>query len=275
MRLQGKVALITGGAGGIGRVISRRFAREGAAVLIADMLDETGEQLVASIREADGRAIYQHMDVTQSDQVEAAVARAVDEFGGLSTVVNLAGWLRINVATKQTEEDFDRTLATHIKGTWLTCKAAMPHLLEADGPAIVNISSMQAYRAIPGRVAYEAAKAGISAMTRAMAVEFGPGGVRVNAVCPGVIITDRTLEKRGEDKPEDRANRILAYPLRRLGTPEDVSNVVLFLASDEAGWVTGADIFVDGGISIQLAEALTYPPFRRLWNEAVPGANPE
>jgi NAD(P)-dependent dehydrogenase (short-subunit alcohol dehydrogenase family) len=274
VRMQGKVALLTGGAGGIGRVIARRFAREGAAVVIADMLDEDGEQLVGEICQADGRAVYQRTDVTRADQVEAAVQRAVDEFGGLTTVVNLAGWLRVNVATKQTEEDFDKTIASHIKGTWLTCKMAMPHLLEAQGPAIVNMSSMQAYRAIPGRVAYEAAKAGISAMTRAMAVEFGPGGVRVNAVCPGVIVTDRSRDKHAQDTPEDHASRILAYPLRRLGTPEDVSNVVLFLASDEAGWVSGIDLFVDGGISIQLAEALMFPQFRALWNEAVPGANP-
>lgn len=274
MRLEGKVALITGGAGGIGRVIARRFAQEGAAVVIADLLDDEADAVVRSIHAAEGRAVYQRTDVTRSDQVEAAVRRAVDEFGRLTTVVNLAGWLRINVTTKQTEDDFERTLASHVKGTWLTCKTAMPELLTADGGSIVNISSMQAYRAVPGRVAYEAAKAGISAMTRAMALEFGPGGVRVNAVCPGMIVTERTRQSRGEDKPDDLAQRILAYPLRRLGTPEDVSNVVVFLASDEAAWVTGIDLFVDGGISIQLAEALLYPPMRQLWNEAVPGANP-
>ncbi len=274
MRLHGKVALITGGAGGIGRVIARRFAREGAAVLIADMLDDDGEQLVRSIREADGRAVYQRTDVTRTDEVEAAVRRAVAEFGGLTTLVTLAGWLRVSVATQQTEEDFDKTIASHIKGTWLVCKAAMPELLRASGGAIVTMSSMQAYRAIPGRVAYEAAKAGISGMTRALALEFGPGGVRVNAICPGVIVTERSQSKHAEDTPDEHQQRILAYPLRRLGTPEDVANVALFLASDEASWVTGTDVVVDGGISIQLAEALTYPPFRRLWNEAVPGANP-
>lgn len=274
MRLQGKVTLITGGAGGIGRVMSRRFAREGSAVVIADMLDDDGEQLVRSMGETNDRVVYQRTDVTQSDQVEAAVRRAVEEFERLTTVVNLAGWIRVSVATKQTEEDFDRTIATHIKGTWLTCKTALPELLKAEGAAIVNMSSMQAYRAIPGRVAYEAAKAGISGMTRAMALEFGPGGVRVNAICPGVIVTERSRSKHAEDTSEEHQQRILAYPLRRLGTPEDVTNVALFLASDEASWVTGSDVVVDGGISIQLAESLTYPPFRQLWNEAVPGANP-
>jgi NAD(P)-dependent dehydrogenase (short-subunit alcohol dehydrogenase family) len=278
MRLQGKVALITGGAGGIGRVISRRFAREGAAVVVADLLDDDADEVVRSIREAGGQAVYQPTDVTRSDQVEAAVGRAVAEFGRLTTVVNLAGWLRVAVTTRQTEEDFDRTLASHVKGTWLVCKTAMPELLKASasaqGASIVNISSMQAYAAIPGRIAYEAAKAGISAMTRAMAVEFGPGGVRVNAVCPGMIEHERTRAQRGVDKPYDHEQRILAYPLRRLGQPEDVSNVVLFLASDEASWMTGTDVFVDGGISVQLAEALMYPPFRELWNEAVPGGTP-
>ena len=274
MRLQGKVALIGGGAGGIGRAIARRFADEGAAVVIADLLERDGEQLVRSIEQTGGRAVYQRTDVTRSGDVEAAVARAVDVFGSLSTLVNLAGWLRVSVATQQTEEDFERTIAIHVKGTWLMCRAALPELLKGSGGAIVNMSSMQAYRAIPGRVAYEAAKAGISGMTRALALEFGPGGVRVNAICPGVIVTERSQSMHDADTPEEHAQRILAYPLRRLGTPEDVVNVALFLASDEASWVTGIDLVVDGGISVQLGEALTYPPFRRLWNEAVPGANP-
>ena len=273
MRLAGKVAVVTGGARGIGECITRLLAREGTAVVIADVLAEEGERVAASIRASDGRAVFQATDVTQSSQVDAAIQRAVAEYGRLDILVNDAGWLRVEVALKQTEVDFDRTIATHVKGTWLASKAAIPHMMRGGGGAIVNISSMQAYRALPGRVAYEAAKSGISALTRQLAVEYGPAGVRVNAVCPGVIMTDKnTRRSQEEETDEERRLRIECYPLRRLGRPDDVAKAVLFLASDDASWITGADLFVDGGISVQLAEAVMFPPFRRLWREAVPSA---
>jgi NAD(P)-dependent dehydrogenase (short-subunit alcohol dehydrogenase family) len=131
---------------------------------------------------------------------------------------------------------------------------------------------MQAYVALPGRSAYEAAKGGISALTREFAVEYGPAGVRVNAVCPGVIMTEALVKMNADATPEEVHSRVESYPLRRLGVPEDVANAVAFLASDEASWITGTNLFVDGGMTIQVTEAVTYPPFRRLWKEAVPQA---
>lgn len=273
MKLEGKVAIVTGGGRGIGECITRLFAQEGASVVIADLLKEEGESVAASIRNEGGRAVFQATDVTQSVQVEAAVQRAIAEYGRLDVLVNDAGWLRVEMAINVAEEDFDRTLATHVKGTWLFSKYAIPHMMAAGGGAIVNISSMQAYRAVPGRIAYEAAKGGISAMTRELALEYGPAGVRVNAVCPGVIMTERNVLKQREVETEEESDlRVQCYPLRKLGTPADVARAVLFLASDDASWITGVDLFVDGGISIQLAEAVMFPPFRRLWKEAVPTA---
>jgi hypothetical protein len=271
-KLEGKVALVTGGAGGIGEAISRLLAREGSAVVITDLPEGRGEQIVAALHSSGGRGVFQPTDVTRSDQVQMAVQRAIDLYGRLDVLVNCAGWLRVEMAIRAAEEDFDRTIATHVKGTWLMCKYAIPHMMRAGGGAIVNISSMQAYGAIPGRIAYEAAKGGISAMTRELALEYGPAGVRVNAVCPGMIMTKRNLRRHADLTDEERRLRVESYPLRRLGTPDDVASAVLFLASDDAAWITGTDLFVDGGMSIQLAEAVMFPPFRRLWKDAVPTA---
>ncbi len=273
MRLQGRTAIITGGAGGIGHCVSRLFVAEGAQVVIADLLDEAGAALEAELNRDGKRALYQRTDVADAGQVQALVACTAAEFGPPDTLVTLAGWLRVAMAIDVDEADFDRTLASHVKGTWLLAKHTLPHMMQAGRGAIVTISSMQAYGAIPGRIAYEAAKGGISAMTRALALEYGPAGVRVNAICPGIIITERNEAKHRTDFTADEVKaRVDAYPLRRLGKPEDVARAALFLASDDASWVTGTDLFVDGGHSIQLAEAVHFPPFRRLWQETVPQA---
>jgi NAD(P)-dependent dehydrogenase (short-subunit alcohol dehydrogenase family) len=273
MRLQGRKAIITGGAGGIGRVITKLFVENGATVLVADLLDEDGKALEQQLNGKGTKVRYRHTDVTQSGDVIAAVDQAAREFGPPDILVNCAGWLRVTMATEADEKDFDLTLASHVKGTWLFAKHAIPHMMKAGRGAIVNISSMQALQAIPGRVAYEAAKGGISAMTRAMAVEYGPAGIRVNAVCPGMIVTDRNRANVNAQFSEaDMQKRLECYPLRRLGAPEDVANAILFLASDEASWISGVDLLVDGGISIQLTEAVHFPPFRELWRATVPQA---
>jgi NAD(P)-dependent dehydrogenase (short-subunit alcohol dehydrogenase family) len=271
-RLAGKVAVISGGGGGIGTCISRVFAQEGAAVVVADMSTDGAEQVVAEIRSQGGRATLQALDVTQGDQVERMIQHAVKEYGRLDVLVTAQGWTQIAVAVNMSEADFDRTIATHLKGTWLLCKYALRAMLQQRAGAIVNISSMQAYRALPGRVAYEAAKGGVSAMTRQLAVEYGPSGIRVNAICPGVIMTPLLVAMNAESSAEEKRLRIESYPLRRLGTEEDVAHAALFLASEESSWITGTDLFVDGGMSIQLTEAVAYPPFRRIWDD-VPGPN--
>jgi len=273
MRLEGKVAIITGGAGGIGQALTRRFVQEGAKVAVADPLDEAGRAIEAEVNAEGKRAFFQHTDVTVAQHVEAVVARTIEEFGPPTVLVNCAGWHRFGAAIHAVEEDFDRALAVHVKGTWLMAKHVIPHMMRSGGGAIVNVSSMQAVVAIPGRVAYEAAKGGISAMTRLLALEYGPAKVRVNAVCPGVIMTPRSLRRHQHDfAAADVQARIESYPLRRLGTPEDVAGAVAFLASDDASWITGVNLLVDGGITIQATEAVTFGPLRQLWREAVPQA---
>lgn len=264
-KLQGKVAVISGGSGGIGGCVARLFAEEGAAVVIADLQD--GEPLARKIREGGGRAAFQATDVTQSSQVQTAIQQAVDRYGRLDVLVNSHGWQRIEMAIRLAEEDFDRTIAIQLKGTFLMCKYAIQQMLTSGGGAIVNLSSMQAYAAIPFRTAYEAAKGGISAMTRQLAVEYGPFRIRVNAICPGVIMTDKLVRMTADATEQETRLRIESYPLRRLGAAEDVAAAVLFLASDDASWITGVNLFVDGGMTAQVAEAVAYPPFRRLWGE--------
>jgi 3-oxoacyl-[acyl-carrier protein] reductase len=273
MKLDGRVAIITGGAGGIGRQITARFVEEGARVVVADLLDAEGAKLEAELNGSGRKVAYQRTDVSSAAEVEAMVARTVDAFGPPDILVTCAGWLRVAMATEADEQDFDRTLSSHIKGTWLCAKHALPHMMKKGRGSIVTISSMQAYGAIPGRIAYEAAKGGISAMTRALALEYGPAGVRTNAICPGIIITPRNeLKHRTDFTDAEVQARVESYPLRRLGTPDDIARAALFLASDDSSWITGTDIFVDGGMSIQLAEAIHFPPFRKLWQETVPQA---
>ena len=273
MRLQGRRAIVTGGAGGIGRVITKLFVANGASVFVADVLDEDGKALEEQCTKEGGKVRYEHTDVTRGADVAAAVDAAAEEFGPPDILVNCAGWIRVAMAIEVEEPDFDLTLASHVKGTWLFAKHTIPHMMKGGRGSIVNISSMQALQAIPGRVAYEAAKGGISAMTRAMAVEYGPAGIRVNAVCPGMIVTDRNRASvNAQFTEEELRQRVDCYPLRRLGAPEDVANAILFLASDEASWISGIDLLIDGGISVQLTEAVHFPPFRRLWQSAVPQA---
>ena len=269
-KLEGKVAVVSGGSGGIGGCVTRLFAQEGAAVVIADVRD--GERLADSIRNAGRQAVFQATDVTQATQVQAAIQRAADTYGRLDVLVNSHGWQRIEMAIRLAEEDFDRTIAIQLKGTFLMCKHAIMQMLKAGGGSIVNLSSMQAYAAIPGRVAYEAAKGGISAMTRQLAVEYGPAGIRVNAICPGVIMTEKLVKMNAAATEEETRLRIESYPLRRLGVAEDVARAVLFLASTDASWITGINLFVDGGMTAQVTEAVAYPPFRRLWKEVVAAA---
>lgn len=273
MRFAGKTAIVSGGAGGIGSHITRLLVNEGAKVAFSDVLDEAGAKLEAELTEQGKDVFFQRTDAVDSAQVESLVDRAVQTFGKPDVLVNSIGWNKVAMSAHMTEADFDKTLMTHVKGMWLMARHTLPHMMEKGQGSVVNISSMQAKGAIPGRVAYEAAKGGISAMTRALALEYGPAGIRVNAVLPGVIITPRNAKRHeNEFNAEEVQLRLECYPLRRLGTPQDIASAAIFLASDDASWITGVDLLVDGGISIQLAEAIHFPPFRKLWQEAIPGA---
>ncbi len=217
---------------------------EGARVVVADVQEAVGHELVAELGPG---AFFQRTDVTLREDVIAAVDRAVSAWGGLDVVVNNAGWVKVDVAIEAEEADFDRMLATYLRAHFLMAKHALPHLIAGGGGAIVNMSSMQAYRAIPGRVGVQAAKGGICAMTRELALEYGPAGVRVNAVLPGFTLTEKAERDYALSSTlEELDLRRDCYPLRRFGRPEDIASAVLFLASDEAAWITGIDLLVDG-----------------------------
>jgi NAD(P)-dependent dehydrogenase (short-subunit alcohol dehydrogenase family) len=247
--LEGKRALITGGASGIGRATALLFAREGAAVAVADLDAGGGEAVAQAIRDAGGRALSVRCDVSQAADCERAVQRAVDEFGGLDVLFNNAGIIRRASVLATSEAEWDRVMAVNVKSVYLMSRSAIPHMVRAGGGAIVNTGS--GWGLVGGRdaVSYCASKGAVVNMTRAMALDHGPQNVRVNCVCPGDTDTPmlrneaRQLGASDAEFLADAAQR----PLQRIGTPEDIARAVLYLASDAAAFVTGATLVVDGG----------------------------
>jgi NAD(P)-dependent dehydrogenase (short-subunit alcohol dehydrogenase family) len=246
MRLKERVALITGAGSGIGRAIAIRYAAEGAAVVIDDVNDAAGEAATQSIAAAGGRAIYVRGDVSDEDAVTHLVERALEFGGRLDVVVNNAVTDELSIL----REDWDRVIGVCLKGPWLLSRAVMPALKERRG-CIVNIASVNALMAIGKIHLYSAAKAGLLSLTRTMAFEHGPAGVRVNAICPGTIQTE-VWEPILRERPNLMAEIGRHYPLGHVGEPEDVAAMALYLASDEAKFVTGATFVVDGGITAAL-----------------------
>jgi glucose 1-dehydrogenase len=252
-RLAGRVAVVTGGTSGLGRAIALAFAREGAAVTIGDVRERPADgapSTAEAIRSAGGRAAYEATDVTSRAAVEALVLRAVTEFGALDVMVNSAGVLSVlTPAVDKTEAEWARVIDVDLTGVWFGCQAALRELIRQDrGGRIINISSRLALQGVaPGRADYCAAKGGVSSLTRQLAVEAGPHGITVNAICPGFIVTNATRELAAAGKLEEVRRRT---PYRRLGTPEDVAGCAVFLASPESEFITGQNIVVDGGASI-------------------------
>jgi NAD(P)-dependent dehydrogenase (short-subunit alcohol dehydrogenase family) len=268
MRLAGKVAIVSGGGGaGIGRAIAELFAREGAQVVVGDV-DEAGAQDVAAgIEAGGGRAAAAKADAASARDVQRLVQAAVETYGKLTTVANVASWAAVKPLHEMDEGEWDRTIDVGLKSCFLTAKYALPELLRAGrdaGPSIVSISSANGVITNPNIGAYSAAKAGILGLTRNLALDYGPYGVRANAICPGLVLNERTRPRAQADPAEWRGN-LDCYPLGRIGAPEDVAYAALYLASDEARWVTGVTLMVDGGLTIQSVEALVRPSFRRRW----------
>jgi NAD(P)-dependent dehydrogenase (short-subunit alcohol dehydrogenase family) len=247
--LEGKRAIVTGAASGIGRATAVLLAREGAAVIAADR-DEAGiGEVVAGIVAAGGRAAAVRCDVTVETDCRRLVEAAVAGFGGLDIVVNSAGIVRRADVVETTEEEWDRVMAVNVKAVFLVGRHAIPEMVRGGGGVVVNIGSGWGLKGGPRAASYCASKGAVVNLTRAMAIDHGPQGIRVNCVCPGD--TDTPL-LRGEAKQlgEDLAAFLVSSaerPLRRLGTPEDSARAVLYLASDAASWVTGATLVVDGG----------------------------
>jgi NAD(P)-dependent dehydrogenase (short-subunit alcohol dehydrogenase family) len=255
-RLTDHVAIVTGGARGIGGATARRLAEEGARVLVADVDGAEAQRNVERIRAAGGEAEGLEVDVGTLDGVQAMIERAVQCWNKLSIVVNNAysGSGRGD-ATSVEEHTWDRALDVGLKSMYRAAKYAVPHMRAAGGGAMVNISSVHGLLAAPGRFVYEVLKPAVLGLTRQLAVEYGPDGIRVNAICPGHIVTERSGQQ-WQQHPSGLRFFEQQYPLRRTGVPLDIANAVVFLCSDEASFITGQALAVDGGLTIQLQEDL-------------------
>jgi NAD(P)-dependent dehydrogenase (short-subunit alcohol dehydrogenase family) len=250
-RLKDKVALVTGAGSGIGRQTALRFAQEGAAVMAVDLVEDTAAETAAMVAEGGGRAGSARVDVTRSAEIEAGVQRTLDELGGLDIVVNNAGITIVGAAHDLGEDDWDRELAINLKSVYLVSKAVWPHLKARGGGAIVSTASIAGLWAIPDDAAYCASKAGVVMLTKCMALDGAKDGIRVNCVCPGFIQTPM-IDGYFADQDDPGASRQFAvglHPLGRLGDPLDIADGFVYLASDEARWVTGTALVVDGGLT--------------------------
>jgi len=243
-RLANRTAVITGAGRGIGEATAHRFAGEGAAVVVADVDTDAGQQTVTAIQDAGGEATFIEADVTDTDAVHDLVTGAIESFGGLDILVNNAGITADATLKKMNEEAFDRVVEVNLKGVFNTTKAALPHLTDSDAGRILNAASIVGRYGNFGQTNYVATKSGVIGMTKTWARELGRDGVTVNAVAPGFVETEMmdTVPENVIDGITDRT------PLGRLGTPEDIANAYCFLASDEAAFITGAVIGVDGGL---------------------------
>lgn len=247
--VDGKVALVTGAGGGIGRATALALAREGARVVASDVAGAGGEETARLVAAAGGEAVHVACDVTRPAEVEALVAAAVDAFGRLDCAHNNAGVEGAYARTADCdEEDFDRTCAVNLKGVYLCLKAEIAHLLDTGGGAIVNTASVAGVEGAKNLPAYVASKHGVMGLTRTAALEYANRGVRVNAVCPGPIRT-RMLEAIMEENPRMEPAMIASVPMRRLGAPEEIAEAVVWLCSDRASYVTGQGLVVDGGLT--------------------------
>ena len=250
-RLQGRVALVTGAASGFGAGIARRFAGEGARVVVADIDDDAGRGVVEEIAASGGAASYRHADVAVSGDVKDMVAHAQTAFGGLDILVNNAGWAYSNRPSTDLEEaDFDRLFATNVKSVYLATREAVP-LLRRRGGVMLNVASTAAARPRPNLTWYNATKGALVTITRSLALELAPARIRVCAINPVIGETGLTSTFMGmPDTPENRAPFLATIPLGRFSTPADIANAALFLVSDEAAFLTGVCLDVDGGRSV-------------------------
>jgi NAD(P)-dependent dehydrogenase (short-subunit alcohol dehydrogenase family) len=253
MRLKNKVALITGAGRGIGLAGARAFVREGAKVIIAEIDDELGKRAEAALRGAGGEAAFVRTDCADSAGVQALMERTEQLYGGLHVLYNNAS-VFLNRAdgpvTELAEETWEKILAINLRSVFLCCKYAIPLMIRSGGGSIINTGSSASLMGIPGCDAYTATKGATVSLTRSLAVEYGPKGIRVNCICPAGIITEMLKVSSLDDARFDAADFFKRAPLGRLGTPEEVAHLAVFLASDESSYINGAILRADGGITV-------------------------
>jgi NAD(P)-dependent dehydrogenase (short-subunit alcohol dehydrogenase family) len=250
-RLAGKIALITGAGTGIGRACALLFAREGASVVLAGRRAEPLADAAAAIHNAGGEALPIRCDVTLAQDAQRAVDSAISRFGRLDIVVNNAGALFIGTAEQTSEEEWNRLMDVNVKGVFLVSRAAIPMMRRGGRGSIVNVSSILGLIGMKNRAAYCASKGGVTLLTKAMALDHAGDGIRINCICPSIVETElvQGLFTSQPDPEAARRARMDLIPLGRLGQPEDVASLALFLASDESSWITGAAFPLDGGLS--------------------------
>ena len=251
-RMSGKVALVTGAGMGIGRASALAFAREGAKVVVADILSVAGKETVSLIKKTGGEAIFVKADVSKADQVQALVNKAVDTYGRLNYAHNNAGISGTPGVTTAdcTEENWNQVMNINLKGTWYCMKYEIPEMLKIGGGAIVNTASKAGLVGSPGVPAYVASKHGVVGLTKAAALEYAKQGIRVNAVCPGVVLTE-LVQRFWDADPKVKAHAADAIPLGRVAMPEEIAEAAVWLCSDAASFITGHAMAVDGGTVAQ------------------------
>jgi len=245
-RLSGKIAIITGAGTGIGRAIALAFAQEGAKLTL---VGRRKDHIEAVARDVGGSPLVLPADVSKKHDIERVVGETVRHFGGLNVLVNNAGVLHVGTAEQITEDQWDETFNINVRGLWLLSRAVLPEMRKAGGGSIVNVASVLGINGARNRASYAPSKGAVILLTKCMAIDHGQEKVRVNAICPSFVETDLTAAvlKDVPDPDAVRRERISVHPLGRLGKPEDIAGIAVYLASDESSWVTGAAMAVDGG----------------------------
>lgn len=253
MRLRDAVAIVTGAAKGIGWGIATVFSKEGAKVVVVDWDEEAGKKTAADINAAGGDALFVKCDVSNEEQVKAMIQATLDKYGRIDILVNNAAIGVYKTITDATSEDWDHCLSVNLKGVFLCSRYAIPHMQALGKGVIINISSVHAYANVNGTSPYAASKGGVAALTRAMAMDYSPT-IRVNAIAPGWVLTPliQGIFDSYADPAEQQRIVEQRQVMKRIGRPEDIGHAAAFLASDEASFITGIQLFVDGGLTAQL-----------------------
>lgn len=245
MRLEGKTAVVTGGASGIGEEIAKFFADEGAKVVVSDIADEKDQKTVDAIKEKGGEAVYFKADVSKADQVDAMISKCVDEYGRIDILVNNAGIVRQGKLEEFSEEDWNAIIDVNLKGVFLGIKRVVPEMLKEGKGKIINITSIAGLVGFDQTGAYCASKGGVIALTREAAVEYAPKKINVNCIAPGIIKTSMTDDMLEDPETRKNLEQTTLYP--RFGKPADIASAAVYLASDESDFVNGETLVVDGG----------------------------